>query len=177
MSKTIRSWYVNRRQVNATEHKKKKYNFALISYCVYFLIPTPPLPHLNPILFHRTETNYRKAGESKRWASFNVKLFTNNQSESEKMSLAGESSGGRWGSGGSVCGRAGMGGVMSASGMWRSRRGGGGSRDLGCGFSFVWPRRGAAEEGWGEGRKAWRVEQGAGGCLRWVREKEKKNPS
>lgn len=61
-----------------------------------------------------------------------VKLFTNNQSESEKMSLAGESSGGRWGSG---WGRAGMGGVMSASGM--CRRGSEGGTAETCGADFL----------------------------------------
>lgn len=99
MRKMIKLWYVNRRQINSS-----------LAVCL-FLDPPHPTPA------HRTETKYKKAAENKTWASFDAKLFTNNQSESEKISLVGESSGGRWGSGGSVWGTAGMGGVMSASGM------------------------------------------------------------
>lgn len=69
------------------------------------------------------------------WGEIDVELFTNNQSESGKMSLAGESGGGRWSSGsGGVWRRAGRGGVMSASGMGRREEGGRQRRGVGIFF-------------------------------------------
>lgn len=76
-----------------------------------------------------------------------VELFRNNQSESGKMSLAGER--GRW-SGGGVWRRAGRGGVMSASGTGRQGEGGGAAETTKAGDFLLCGR--------GE-------EQGSGGSL------------
>lgn len=136
-------------QMKATEQRKRD-RFSDLSFTGVFVFnPPPPIStSLQLISYNREKIQKKKkTGVSKRWASLDVKLFTNNQSESEKMSLAGESSGGRWGSGTSVWRRVGMGGVMSASGI-RSTRGRWDSRDLGCGFFFcVAKERSSRERG------------------------------